>query len=203
MSHQIEALLFDMDGVLVDSKDSWLAALNEAMEAYGQPRLTKEEFIETYWGDNLKAILASLGLPLGISDFCLSTYPNHTGAVKLFQETKNVLDILSKYPKAVVTNTPRSCTMQILDAFGLSSYFGSVVTSDMVGNGKPHPDMLLKASSELGVSISDCMLIGDTSIDVRAGKNAGCPVVGIGVEGDMTIQTLSELPLALRRWACR
>jgi phosphoglycolate phosphatase-like HAD superfamily hydrolase len=63
--------------------------------------------------------------------------------------------------------------------------------------------MLLKACGDHGVDIGDCILIGDTKIDVEAGRNAGCPIVGIGVEGDMTIQSLSELPLALRRWSCR
>ncbi len=203
MPCEIKALLFDMDGVLVDSKDSWHAALNEAMKAYGQPPLTKTEFMETYWGDNLRVILKNLGLPLGISDFCLSTYPNHTGEVQLFQETRTVLSLLDGYPKAVVTNTPRACTSQILDAYGLSVFFESIVTSDMVERGKPYPDMLIKACGDLGVPIDSCMLVGDTNIDVEAGHNAGCPVVGIGVEGDMTIQTLSELPLALKRWSCR
>jgi phosphoglycolate phosphatase len=203
MPGEIKALLFDMDGVLVDSKDSWLAALNEAMGAYGQPSITKDEFMETYWGDDLKVILKNMGLPLGISDFCLSTYPNHTGAVTVFQETRIVLEMLDDYPKAVVTNTPSACTTQILDTYGLSPFFETVVTSDMVDRGKPHPDMLLKACGDLGVDIGDCILIGDTKIDVEAGRNAGCPIVGIGVEGDMTIQSLSELPLALRRWSCR
>ncbi len=203
MPCKIKALLFDMDGVLVDSKESWLSALNEAMNAYGQPPLSKEEFMKKYWGENLKTILKSMGLPLGISDFCLSTYPNHTGKVNLFQETKTVLSLLDDYPKAVVTNTPRACTSQILNAYGLSGFFGSIVTSDMVERGKPHPDMLLKACSDLAVPIESCMLVGDTKIDVTAGHNAGCPVIGIGVEGDMTIQSISELPLALKRWECR
>ncbi len=114
-----------------------------------------------------------------------------------------MLSLLDSYPKAVVTNTPRACTSQILNTYGLSAFFESIVTSDMVERGKPHPDMLLKACADLSVPIGSCLLVGDTKIDVEAGRNAGCPVVGIGVEGDMTIQSLSELPLALKRWACR
>lgn len=201
MTVELQAILFDMDGVLVDSRDSWHGALNEALQAYGHDPLSMDEFLSTYWGDDLRAILSSLGLPLGIADFCLATYPNHTGAVKLFQETKGVLGMLTAYRKAVVTNTPQSCTSQILSAFGLEDAFDAVVTSDMVPRGKPHPDMLIRASESLGIPLPSCIMVGDTEMDVRAARAAGIPVVGIGIEADMTIGALSELPYALKRWS--
>ncbi|MCK5636548.1 MAG: HAD family hydrolase, partial [Thermoplasmatales archaeon] len=54
MSIKPEAILFDMDGVLVDSLDSWWASLNESLTKYGQAEITRDEFINKYWGHDLQ-----------------------------------------------------------------------------------------------------------------------------------------------------
>jgi len=61
--------------------------------------------------------------------------------------------------------------------------------------------MLIRASESLGIPLPSCIMVGDTEMDVRAARAAGIPVVGIGIEADMTIGTLSELPYALKRWS--
>jgi len=188
------AILFDMDGVLVDSSESWYKALNGALKKFGQEEITREVFENTYWGDDLEEILKRMGLDLRIASSCISLYPNYTNAVKLFPDTKIALEKLRHYKKGIVTNTPYNCTQQIVASFGIAKYFKTIVTSDLVKMGKPYPDMLFKACADLGVEPTDVVLIGDTPIDVKAGAAAGCNVIGVGVEADFTIKTLSELP---------
>ena len=64
------ALLFDMDGVLVDSLESWWRALDASLQAYGQPGITRDEFVRRFWGHDLYDNLRRLGLPAEIGSFC-------------------------------------------------------------------------------------------------------------------------------------
>ncbi|MBN1786067.1 MAG: HAD family hydrolase [Candidatus Methanofastidiosa archaeon] len=189
-----KALLFDMDGVLVDSKESWRGALNGALREYGQKELTREEFVCEYWGADLFEILERLGLDIGIGRFCNSIYPNYIADVRLFDGVVAMLEQLHGLKKAVVTNTTLSCTEMILELHGIKKYFKEIVTSDQVIYGKPHPDMIFLACKRLNVPPEDVILIGDTINDVKAGKGANCAVIGLGIEGDYLAETLEEIP---------
>jgi HAD superfamily hydrolase (TIGR01509 family) len=188
-----KALLFDMDGVLVDSQDSWWHALNSALQAYGQPSLSREEFVSRFWGHDLYDNLRRLGLPSEIGQFCNRIYGQYLSNTILYPETIPTLNQLHRYPKAVITNSPRSCVEEILRHFQLLAFFQVVVTSDEVKNGKPDPELVYAACQQLQVPPSQVVLIGDTINDVLAGHAAGCPVVGLNVKADETINSLLEL----------
>lgn len=194
-----EALLFDMDGVLVDSTESWRGALNGALREYSQPELTRDKFLRDYWGADLFEILENLGLDLGIGRFCNCIYPNYIGDVKLFPEVVETLKELSPYSKAVVTNTTYVCTKQILEKHDIERYFNHVVTSDQVKRGKPHPDMIFLACEKLDLDPKDVVMIGDTINDVKAGKEAGCMVIGIGVEANHSLDSIAQLPQLIEK----
>jgi len=76
---------------------------------------------------------------------------------------------------------------------GIDRYFDAIVTVDDVSRGKPSPEIVLKACDFLKVNPKDVLLIGDTDSDVKAGKTAGCTVVGVKIDADYTINSLSEL----------
>jgi len=194
-----EALLFDMDGVLVDSTESWRGALNGALREYGQPELTRDVFLRDYWGADLFEILEDLGLDLGIGRFCNCIYPNYIEDVKLFPEVDNTLKELAGYSKAVVTNTTFVCTDKILEKHNIKKYFDHIVTSDQVSRGKPHPDMIFLACERLDLDAKDVIMIGDTINDVKAGKEAGCKVVGIGIEADFDLKGIAQLPQLIEK----
>jgi len=192
------AILFDMDGVLVDSLDAWWKALNSALQRFKHQGITRDEFRKTYWGHDLKANLKRLHLNLEVARFCNITYGNHLDLVVIYPETEQVLRSLASYKKAVITNTPSDCARQILQKFSIEQYFEAIVTSDDVVKSKPDPEIVFKACERLGVDVKTVLLIGDTASDVKAGKEAGCMVVGLNIPADITIQRLSELPLLLR-----
>ncbi|MCX6662481.1 MAG: HAD family hydrolase [Euryarchaeota archaeon] len=188
------AILFDMDGVLVDSLDAWWNALNNALQRFKHQKITRDEFIQTYWGHDLKANLRRLHLNPDVAQFCNITYGNHLDFVTIYPDTQNTLRALASYKKAVITNTPTDCARQILEKFHIQQYFEAIVTSDDVVKSKPDPEIVFKACERLGVDVKTVLLIGDTESDVKAGREAGCTVVGLNIPADITIQKLSELP---------
>lgn len=187
------AILFDMDGVLIDSLDSWWHALNDALKRFKHQEITRDEFVQTYWGHDLRDNLKRLGLNPEVATFCNITYGGHINFIKIYPDTRNTLQQLSAYKKAVITNTPTDCAQQIFKKFDISSFFETVITSDDVQKAKPDPEIVFMACDRLGVKPSDVLLVGDTDSDVKAGQAAGCTVVGLRIHADISIQRLVEL----------
>lgn len=187
------ALLFDMDGVLVDSLDSWWKSLNYALKETKQQSISRDFFIQEFWGFSLQENLEKLGVNVNKNYFCDQFFESFIDNVKLFQETRRVLDRLSDYRKAIITNTPESCTRKILRNFEIEKYFSAVITSDMIEKGKPDPDMIFLACEKLDVNPDEVVLIGDTENDVKAGKAAGCITIGVNTDADYVIDDIKEL----------
>jgi len=188
-----DAILFDMDGVIIDSLDSWRKSLNAALKNFRQKEISRKEFITNFWGHDLQDNLKRLGVDQQIGTFCNNIYSEHIDEIKIFPGIKTVLKTLIDYPKAVITNTPKECVLQILKKFDIDLYFDVVVTSDQVEKGKPAPDIIFEACKRLDVKPKDVVLIGDTDSDVKAGYAACCTVIGINIDADYTIKNLSEL----------
>jgi HAD superfamily hydrolase (TIGR01509 family) len=187
------ALLFDMDGVLVDSFDSWWVALNLALKASHHKEITREEFLEKYWGHDLDDNVKAMGLEREVGNLCVKIYSNQVDMVRIYPGTTSILQKLDGYKKGIITNTPRNCTDKILNKFNMRRYFDAVITSDDVTKGKPNPEVIFMASDVLDVNPKKIVLVGDTESDVKAGKAAGCIVIGLNIEADYTIRSLSEL----------
>jgi len=194
MTLKPSAILFDMDGVLVDSLDSWWHALNSAINAYHHTEITRDEFIKTFWGHDLHENLRRLRLNPEVASFCNAIYGDHISDITLYPETKPTLEKLTPYKKAIITNTPRGCATQILHAFDIEKYFSVIITSDDVKRSKPNPEIVFKACQQLNVNPKTVLLVGDTDSDVKAGRAAGCKVVGLNIDADVTIRSLAELP---------
>ena len=185
-----KAILFDMDGVIVDSIDSWWKALNHALTTYNMPKLSKKVFNEKYWGHDLNENLKINNLPVEVGKFCNNIYGKHLDGIKIYPNTKKVLEKLSKYRKCIITNTPCDCTKQILKIFNIAKYFDLILTSDDVKLAKPHPEIVLLACNKLKVKPKDVVLIGDTESDIKAGHAAGCKVIGVNIKADFFVENL-------------
>jgi HAD superfamily hydrolase (TIGR01549 family) len=99
------------------------------------------------------------------------------------------------YKKGIITNTPKDSAIKILEKLEIEYYFDSILTSDDVSISKPDPEIVLKSCKLLDVEQKDVVLVGDTESDVRAGRAAGCIVIGLNVNADYIIRDISELPL--------
>ena len=188
-----KAILFDLDGVLIDSLDAWWNALNDALKKFDLEEISKEEFVSKYWGYDLYTNLKKANLPLEIGITCSRLYKNHINKIKLHPKALDILEKTENLKRGLVTNTPKDCTKEVLKKFGLERYFDVVVTGDDVSRGKPDPEIIFKACNHLEVDPKETIMVGDTDSDVKAAKLAGCSVIGIGTEGDITLKDLSEL----------
>ncbi len=112
--------------------------------------------------------------------------------------------LAGRYPMAVVSARDEKSTCTFLDQFGLTGYFDPIVTAVTAAHTKPYPDPVLYAAQKMGVRPAECLMVGDTTVDMRAGKAAGAQVVGVlcgfGEQAelarrgaDMILQTTAEL----------
>lgn len=97
--------------------------------------------------------------------------------------------LTTKYPLAVASARDEKSSMAFIEQFGLSSFFRVIVTSQTTRRTKPFPDPLLYTAEKLGLPPSDCLMVGDTTVDMRAAKRAGMQAVGVlcgfGREGEL------------------
>lgn len=188
-----KAILFDLDGVIIDSLDAWWHALNDTFKKFDLKEISREEFVSKYWGYDLYTNLKKANLPIEVGITCSRLYKNHLDKIKLHPKAFEILERTKDLKKGLVTNTPRDCIKEVLKRFNLEGYFDVIVTGDDVSRGKPNPEIIFKACNYLGVDPEEVIMIGDTDSDMKAAKLAGCPAVGIGIKGDITIKDLSEL----------
>ena len=177
----IDAVLFDLDGTLLDTAPDMAAALNALLAEEGGPQIPFAQ-VRSHVSHGGTA-LVRLGFPEArdaeferLRSRLLKLYraeiPRDT---RLFDGLDGVLGELERLhvPWGVVTNKPGWLTEPLLAALGLATRAGCVVSGDTVAERKPHPLPLLHAARLMGLEPLRCLYIGDAERDVRAAKAAG------------------------------
>ncbi|HEX7970545.1 MAG TPA: phosphoglycolate phosphatase [Stellaceae bacterium] len=212
------ALLFDLDGTLVDSVPDLAAAVNKLLAELGRPALS-EARIAAMVGDGVaklveRALAASDagGVPLHAAlDRFLALY--ETDPTRLTRPSPGVTTVLAELGAAgwrlgVCTNKPERATRAVLGGLGLDRFFGVVLGGDSLAARKPDPAPLLTALERLGSAPADAAMIGDHRNDVMAARAAGMPAIfahyGYGAATlageapDAVIDSFAALPATLR-----
>ena len=198
---QVEAVIFDCDGVMFESRQANLAYYNLILAKFGYPVVDASQTEKAHLCHTASSptVLATLmdarDLDNALSfadtvDYCefipqLASEPNLT----------ELLDQLSgQYKLAVATNRGHSIHT-ILDHFGLEGYFSAVVSRCEVVNPKPAPDMLLLAAKQLKVKPERAVFIGDSKLDKMAANGARIPFISYGgsVSSDIAISNHLQL----------
>lgn len=182
-------LLFDLDGTLVDSRADIINSVNFALLELGHARLPDAQVL-TFVGEGARllverALRAARGVmpTQGELDAAYEVFKRQYRA-HLFDHTRTypgveaTLDHFADLPKAIVTNKPHDLTVALLDGIGLTHHFCAILGGDSLPERKPDPSMLLEAARLCGVAPSDCLMIGDSWVDVRAGQAAGMKTCG-------------------------
>jgi HAD superfamily hydrolase (TIGR01509 family) len=185
----MRAVLWDMDGTLVDSEKLWDVAMHALYERMGGV-LTPEVRETTVGGSSetvMRIVYEDLGLDpdpaamAGSADW-LHEYPG-----ELFEQglpwrpgARELLEALlaAEVPMALVTNTRRDLTERALNSIG-RQYFTVTVCGDEVPSGKPEPDPYLRAAELLGLATAHCLAVEDSVTGTAAAEAAGCPVLVI------------------------
>ncbi|WP_301102639.1 phosphoglycolate phosphatase [Propionivibrio sp.] len=186
----LSAVLFDLDGTLLDTVPDLHAAASAMLLDLGRPELPQEA-IRSYVGRGIvnlvKRVLAgSLGVaddasspPQSALDSFRRHYARENGRnVRCYPGVIEGLQALKAkgLPLAVITNKAESFTLPLLEMTGLAGYFDVVVSGDLLPKPKPDPMALIWACGRLGVSPVDTLFIGDSINDFLAGRAAGCHV---------------------------
>ncbi|KMK94174.1 beta-phosphoglucomutase family hydrolase [Aeromonas dhakensis] len=187
---QYDALIFDMDGTLVDSMPRHLDAWEATSAEFGLPFDRAQ--LNEYGGIPTRKIVAILaeqhGLSIDVEAFTrrkVALYMEHIQQVSVFPAMwELVRRCHGKVPMGIGTGSPRNQAESILKSTGLDAYIQVVVSADDVVNHKPHPDTFLQVAEQLGANPANCLVFEDTQIGLQAGRAAGMETVLV-LEGEL------------------
>ncbi|MGH1362257.1 MAG: HAD family hydrolase [Calditrichia bacterium] len=177
-----KAIIFDMDGLLIDSErlscDAWIEAAGEwgyemSDETYGlvigrTVREAERVFSEFYGEDFPFYDIREKRVQLTRAHYAKHGVPIKSGVSELLQ----LVDKL-KLPRAVATSTSHKPAHDKLEKTGLRPHFHAVVTGDEIANGKPAPDIFLLAAQRINANPTDCMVLEDSEAGIKAAHTAG------------------------------
>lgn len=182
----VQALLFDLDGTLIDSTADLANSGNWLRVKHGLPAHSVEK-VASFVGDGVESLVRRLlERPEGPIEAEVEEFKHHyhdhcLDETRLYPGVAATLEALQArgFRMAVVTNKPERISRHILQGLKVDRRFGSVIGGNSCAHKKPHPEPLLKACAELGCAPASAAMIGDSRVDIEAGKNAAMPSIGI------------------------
>jgi HAD superfamily hydrolase (TIGR01509 family) len=182
----IKAVVFDMDGVLIDSEPVWERVRRGFVADHGGrwPADAQDRMMGMSTAEWSAYISEDFGLRLPaprVAELVIAAmaaeYQAHLpllpGAVDA------VRDLSARWPLAVASSAPKSLIDAVLDVSGLRSAFAAAVSSEEVTRGKPAPDVYLEAAARLGVPAAACAAVEDSANGLRSAAAAGCAVIAV------------------------
>jgi len=182
-----EAVIFDCDGTLVDSMPAHFEAWCDALELYGAKGIFKEDVFMAMGGRPTRDIVVELNDeydlhldPESVAEAKREAFLKRLDSVELIDEVADfVKSLRGKMPLAVASGGSRMVIEKTLRQVGVSDWFDEVVTADDVEEGKPSPDIFLKAADLLGVEPSKCLVLEDAPAGILAAQRAGMQWVAV------------------------
>ncbi len=180
----LKLIIFDLDGTLVNAYEAIERSLNFTLKKLGYPPANISQVRRAVgWGDEnfIKRFVRKEDREKGLEIY----RQHHKSALlkysKVIPKVKEILGILKKrnYKLAIASNRPEKFTRLLLNHLGLKKYFPTVVCAKNKDEIKPHPWLLLKIIKKLRIKKNEAIYLGDMTIDVRAGKNAGIRTIAI------------------------
>ncbi|HKV60437.1 MAG TPA: HAD-IA family hydrolase [Candidatus Acidoferrum sp.] len=176
----VRALIFDLDGTLIDSKLDLIRSVNAMLQEMGREQL-HEGTISGYIGHGAPQLI-SRALGNGSTEaereralkFFLAYYDEHKlDSTCAYPGVPEALAHLAAYPMAILTNKPVRASMRILEGLGLAKYFRAVYGGNSFETKKPDPLGAQTILGEFGAAPAEAILIGDSEVDVQTARNAG------------------------------
>jgi len=188
---RVRALCFDVDGTLSDTDDIFVEIIAASLTPWRalwprfEPRRAARRLVMLAEapGNALLGLPDWLGLDrqmTALINFGVRALPPRQHHFRIVPGVQEMLSRLAgRYPLSVVSTRDERSTRYFLDQYGLSPFFTAIVTALTAEHTKPYPDPILFAAARMGVPPEACLMIGDTTVDIRAGKAAGAQTVGV------------------------
>jgi len=189
MKFYVDLIVFDFDGVIIDSARDIANAVQHVLGLFNQPILSREEII-SHVGHGAENLIRRCfnGCSEDIIRQALPIYRKHylENAVvetRLYDNVESTLKNI-KTPElnkktALVTNKPEDVARRILAVLGVGEYFDMVVGPESVTEMKPDPEGILKVLDSFEIPAQRAIMVGDSHVDIEAGKNAGAITCGV------------------------
>ena len=214
-----DAIVFDLDGTLIDSVHDVAANLNLVLEGMGRRPMSIDETKDAIGHGGRVLVEKALELTGDIVsadeiDRCTRDFLDNyvKNPVQLTPVFPGVLDVLAQLKAdglclGLCTNKPEATTGAVLDELGLAGYFQAVTCGDNVPHRKPDGRHVLLTMEMMGAGTA--VMVGDSETDMAAGRNAGIPVIAVtygyrhcaagDLDADVLIENFSTLPGAISR----
>ena len=200
MTHSLQAVIWDLDGVILDSAEEHRLAWHKMAQEEGLP-FTDEQFRASF-GMRNDMIFPMLWPQVSTErarelsdhkeayfrDFIRDIAKPLPGAIELLSDLK-----AAGYPQALASSTPLKNIETIGYVLGLEKYLSKMVSGEMVPHGKPAPDVFLKAASELGIEPKYCLVIEDAVAGVQAAHAGNMRCIAVAGERDLPGLRAAEL----------
>jgi phosphoglycolate phosphatase len=182
--------IFDLDGTLIDSRADIAGALNLALARMDMPALAEAQ-IADFVGEGVQRLVEralheitghppASPLTQNLTTLFREEYGHHLlDQTRLCSGAKEALDRLAWASFAVVTNKPEGFSKRILDGLGVANRFFTILGGDSVQKRKPDPEALLKAMNACRATPVEAAMVGDSPVDIQAGKAAGVTTCGV------------------------
>ncbi len=181
------AVIFDMDGVIVDTNPFHKKAIHQFCEKYGF-QLTENELLNKVYGRTNRDWITNLFgtlTPEKLEEYAVEKEQLFRDIYAPYiQPVKGLLpflDMLDKHriPRAIATSAPRANVDFVLARTGIGPYFTTILDERMVNRGKPDPEIYIKTAQTIGLPNDRCIVIEDSLSGVEAGQQSGSKVIGV------------------------
>lgn len=201
-TRQIEAILFDMDGVLIDAREWHYEALNLALAPFGL-EIDRDAHLATYDGlptrTKLDMLTKSRGLPRNLHGFVNKMKQKYTVDMvrqrchPMFQHQYALSQLKAAgYKLAVCSNSIRQSLELMMQRAGLDRFLDVMISNEDVAKPKPDPEMYLAAMSKLGLKPEQCIIVEDNEHGIRAARASGARVLIVGNPDDVNYDRLTS-----------
>jgi phosphoglycolate phosphatase len=177
---RIKALVFDLDGTLIDSKQDLVLSVNATLRAIGREELPTE-LVASYVGSGAPVLISrALGVQADPDllqralKFFLAHYEEHKlDYTRDYPGVREALEELNGTPMVVLTNKPADISVRILEGLGLAQFFKAIYGGDSFATKKPDALGANTVLGDLKVKGSEAAMVGDSEVDVQTARNAG------------------------------
>jgi beta-phosphoglucomutase len=200
------AVLWDLDGTLVDSGDYHWRSWRDTLTAEGLP-LTYQQFLDTFGQRNDSILSGWLGADASPStiqrigdakEALYREFARNEGLVALPGAVHWVKALhQAGWLQAIASSAPRANVEVMVEAVQLASYFDAIVAAEDVTIGKPDPQVFLTAAARLGMPLSRCVVVEDAAAGIQAARAGGMRSIGVSAAGflpaDLFVRSLEDL----------